>query len=211
MTSWEGKVAFVTGGASGIGLGMAEAFAKAGLEVTIADIEGAALARAQSALAAKGLEVQTTTLDVRNLAAFQAAADELVAKAGAVDLVCNNAGVVCETGIGEWTDAGWRWLLDVNVMGTVHGCMAFRPHLERKGRGHIVNTASVTGLLSRGGIGQYGASKFAIVGLSQALREELRAAGVSVHALCPGQWPATSRTLPATPRATWSSAWPHRR
>jgi NAD(P)-dependent dehydrogenase (short-subunit alcohol dehydrogenase family) len=187
MSAWRGQVAFVTGGASGIGLGMAEAFASAGMLVTIADIEQPALVAAVAQLAAKGLHIETMVLDVRDLGAFQAAAEALASRHGRVDLVCNNAGVVFERDAADWTDAGWRWVLDVNLMGVVHGYQAFLPILKRQGRGHFVNTASVTGLLGRAHIGQYGATKFAIVGLSQTMREELAPDGVGVHVLCPGK------------------------
>jgi NAD(P)-dependent dehydrogenase (short-subunit alcohol dehydrogenase family) len=185
MSAWKGQVAFITGGASGIGLGMAEA--SAGMLVTIADIEQRAMAAAAAKLAGKGLSVETVVLDVRDLAAFQAAAEALASRHGRVDLVCNNAGVVFERDAADWTDAGWRWVLDVNLMGVVHGYQAFRPILKRQGHGHFVNTASVTGLLGRAHIGQYGATKFAIVGLSQTMREELSPHGVGVRVLCPGK------------------------
>jgi len=191
MSAWRGQVAFVTGGASGIGLGMAEAFASAGMLVTIADIEQPALVAAVAQLAAKGLHVETMVLDVRDLGAFQAAAEALASRHGRVDLVCNNAGVVFERDAADWTDAGWRWVLDVNLMGVVHGYQAFLPILKRQGRGHFVNTASVTGLLGRAHIGQYGATKFAIVGLSHVLRDELRETNIGVSVLCPG-WTKTN-------------------
>ncbi|MDB5431812.1 MAG: hypothetical protein JWP35_2928 [Caulobacter sp.] len=199
MTGWAGKTAFITGGASGIGLGMAEAFAQAGMAVTISDIEEAALAAAVAGLAAKGHQVDSLALDVRDLAAFRSAAASVMQRHGRIDILCNNAGVVFERSTADWTDTGWRWLLDVNLMGVVHGLQAFLPAFKAQGFGHIVNTASLTGLLGRADIGQYGSSKFAIVGLSQCMREELAGHGVGVLALCPGM--VMTRIMDATRNA----------
>lgn len=199
MTAWAGKTAFISGGASGIGLGMAEAFGSAGMRVTIADIEAAALDEAAARLADQGILAEKYILDVRDQAAFKAAADAMIEREGRIDILCNNAGVVFERKTDDWTDVGWRWLLDVNLMGIVHGIQAFLPALRRQGYGHIVNTGSLTGLLGRADIGQYSSSKFAITGLSQCMRDELAGTGIGVSVLCPGM--VMTRIIDATRNA----------
>lgn len=199
MTAWAGKTAFISGGASGIGLGMAEAFGSAGMRVTIADIEAAALDEAAARLADQGILAEKYILDVRDQAAFKAAADAMIEREGRIDILCNNAGVVFERRTDDWTDVGWRWLLDVNLMGIVHGIQAFLPALRRQGYGHIVNTGSLTGLLGRADIGQYSSSKFAITGLSQCMRDELAGTGIGVSVLCPGM--VMTRIIDATRNA----------
>lgn len=187
MSDWRGKTAFVTGAASGIGLGLARAFGRAGAQVMLSDVEAAALAAATESLAFEGLTVASAAADVTRLEDLERAATRTLEVFGRVDVVCNNAGVVHERALGDWTDAGWRWVLDVNLMGAVHGVQAFLPILRRQGSGHFVNTSSITGVLARAGISQYAATKFALVGLSQSLREELAPHGIGVTVLCPGR------------------------
>jgi NAD(P)-dependent dehydrogenase (short-subunit alcohol dehydrogenase family) len=199
MKDLQGQVAFITGGASGIGLGLAETFARAGMQVVIGDIEERAIEGALRSLRAKALDVDARAVDVTDLDSVRAAATYMENRYGAVDLLCNNAGVVFERKTSDWTDAGWRWLLDVNLLGVVHGVQAFLPILQRQGRGHIVNTSSITGLRGAPGLGQYIASKFALVGLSQSLRDELGPQGIGVSVLCPGM--VNSNILNATRNA----------
>jgi NAD(P)-dependent dehydrogenase (short-subunit alcohol dehydrogenase family) len=180
----EGRVAVVTGGASGIGRALAARFVAEGMRVAIADVEAGPLEATAAELGA--LAVRT---DVRDPDAVQALADRVVDELGGVHVVCNNAGV---GGGGLMKDAtlnDWRWVLEVNLWGVVHGLHAFLPHLlANEDGGHVVNTASLAGLMPAPGIGPYAASKYAVVGLSEALRDELAADGarVGVSVLCPG-------------------------
>ena len=187
-----GKVAVVTGGASGIGLALAHRFADAGLHVVLADVEAAALEAAAAAVAATGVETLAVVCDVRHADEVNALATATVERFGAVHVVCNNAGVA---GVGDpWFGPinTWDWVLGVNVYGVVHGVRAFLPHLFAAGGGHIVNTASIAGLLP-GFSPPYDASKHAVVGLTEALYHQMQLAGgvVGVSCLCPG-WVRTS-------------------
>lgn len=190
MQTLAGKTALITGGASGIGLGMARAFIAAGLRVAIADINEAALASARAALPGLGLAV---TLDVTRAADWQAATDAVEAALGPVDILCNNAGVGQgrfadgrDTTVAEMPEALWRMVLEINATGTFLGARTLAPRMIARGRGHIVNTASTGGLMAPGGIAAYCASKFAVVGLSESMRAELAPAGIGVSVLCPG-------------------------
>jgi NAD(P)-dependent dehydrogenase (short-subunit alcohol dehydrogenase family) len=166
---------------------MARAFGEAGMKLVLADIEDAALEAARVSLAAEGHDVLALCCDVSRYADLQSAAQRTLERFGAVHLVCNNAGVGLEGPVDTWTDEGWAWVLGVNVMGVVHGVRAFTPHLKANpGGGHIVNTASIGGLTAAPNHGQYAASKFAVVGLSQSLRAELAPFGIGVTVLCPG-------------------------
>jgi NAD(P)-dependent dehydrogenase (short-subunit alcohol dehydrogenase family) len=187
MTSIAGKVAFVTGGASGIGLGLAQALAQRGARVVIADIEAAALERAREQMARSGADVVAQRLDVTDRAAFAAARDTVLARFGAVQLLFNNAGVNADGPLDRVTYQDWDWVLGVNLGGVVNGLTTFLPELKRHGReAHVVNTASVGGLVGMRNLGIYNASKFAVVGLSEALRADLKPHGVGVSLLCPG-------------------------
>ncbi len=186
METLKDRVAVVTGGASGIGLGMARALGAAGARLVIADIEAPALAAAEAELRGQGVDVLAVEVDVADTASVERLAERTVARFGAAHVLCNNAGVGLEGPVESWSDAGWRWVLDVNLMGVVRGVRAFAPILERSGGGHIVNTASIGGLIGGANHGQYVATKFAVVGLSQSLREELAPAGIGVSVLCPG-------------------------
>lgn len=188
MENLEHKVAFVTGAASGIGLGMARAFVGAGMRVMLADIEQPALAAAATVLRATGAQVETVVCDVSDRGSVFAAAEATLAAFGSAHIVCNNAGVTSGGPIDECTADDWNWVLGVNLLGVVHGCQAFVPHLRRQGEGgHIVNTSSMAGLL--GGMpawGPYNASKSAVVGLTEVLRQEGRQGGFGASVLCPG-------------------------
>jgi NADP-dependent 3-hydroxy acid dehydrogenase YdfG len=185
MEDVAGKTAFVTGGASGIGLGMATAFVGAGMNVVIADVRRDHLDSASARLADRS--VHAIQLDVTDREAFARAADEAERVFGAVHVLCNNAGVGL---LGEAKQArydDWDWGLGVLLGGVVNGIQAFLPRLVACGEGgHIVNTASMAGILPIPGAAVYITAKAAVVGLSEALRGELAADGIGVSAFCPG-------------------------
>jgi len=188
MSDLNGKVAFVTGAASGIGLGMTRAFVNAGMRVMMADIEQQALAAAARGLRDAGAAVETVVCDVSDRAAVFAAAAATLEAFGKVHVVCNNAGVTSGGLVEECTEGDWHWVIGVNFLGVLHGCQAFLPHIRRQQEGgHIVNTSSMAGLL--GGMpawGPYNSTKFAVVGLTEVLRQEGRAGGFGASVLCPG-------------------------
>ncbi len=188
MRDLAGKAAFVTGGASGIGLALGQVFAEAGMRVMLADIEADALATAVATLRALGLDVRGVVCDVANSGSVQHAADEAFAAFGHVHVVCNNAGVAGGGGgIDDISLDGWRWVLDVNLMGVVHGIRSFLPHMRAHGEGgHIVNTASMAGLNSGLGFNPYSASKFAVVNISEGLAKQIGDLGIGVTVVCPG-------------------------
>lgn len=187
MTSIRDKTAFITGGASGIGLGLAEVFARAGAKVVIADVEAAALERAEQHLIAQGAAALALRLDVTDRDAFAAARDAAIERFGAVHLLFNNAGVNVPGPLDRVSYADWDWVMGVNLGGVINGVTTFLPELLRHGNeAHVVNTASVGGLVGMRGLGIYNASKFAVVGLSEALRADMVASGVGVSVLCPG-------------------------
>ncbi len=182
-----GKVAVVTGAASGIGLALAERFARAGLDVVLADVEEAALAAAEQKIASLGVKTLAVPTDVSDEAAVQALAAASVDQFGAVHLVCNNAGV--SSAADPWFGplSAWKWVLGVNLWGVIHGIRAFLPVLAVQGEGHIVNTASMAGLIP-GFAPSYDASKHAVVAISEDLYTAMQVAGlpVGVSVLCPG-------------------------
>jgi NAD(P)-dependent dehydrogenase (short-subunit alcohol dehydrogenase family) len=187
MTTIPGRVALVTGGASGIGRGIAEQLIEEGASVAIADID---VARAQSVAAEIG--AVGYGVDVANLASVEQLATDIVARFGRVDIVVNNAGVGPEGRIADLTPDDWRWITDVNYFGVVNGVQAFLPHLRSNpDGGHIVNTASMAIFLPLEGLGAYVASKMAVYGLSQVLAMELASDGipVKVSVLPPGPVP----------------------
>jgi NAD(P)-dependent dehydrogenase (short-subunit alcohol dehydrogenase family) len=184
-----GQVAVVTGAASGIGAALARACWRRGMRVVLADVRAAQLKDVARALAAEGADVLTVPTDVTDAAAVKALADATFGHYGRADLVCNNAGVVGpQRPMWEQGPEVWRWLLDVALMGVVHGVHAFVPHLVARGSGHVLNTASVGGLIRLPTLAPYGAAKHAVVALTETLREELRlfAPGVGATVLCPG-------------------------
>lgn len=185
MKDLAGKAAFVTGAASGIGLGIATALAQAGVKVMLCDIEEAALAAAVEGLKRTNADVASVRADVSLKAELQAAADETRARYGAVHILVNNAGVGGGGPYGMWNDAGWNWTLGVNLMSVVWGIEIFGPMIEREGGGHIVSTASIAGLISGNSI-PYNVSKYGVVALSEGLRQELGPRGIGVSVLCPG-------------------------
>ncbi|MBV7257086.1 SDR family NAD(P)-dependent oxidoreductase [Pacificimonas sp. WHA3] len=186
MDKLEGKVAFVTGAASGIGLGIATALAQAGVKVMLCDIEKDALARAVEALAATNADVDGVLADVSLKAELQAAADKTIARFHKVNILVNNAGVGGGAGYGEWTDASWDWTIGVNLMSVIWGFEIFGPLIEKAGEGgQIVSTASMAGHLPITGPA-YAVTKFGVVALSENLRPVLAEKGIGVSVLCPG-------------------------
>ena len=188
MREIAGKTAFVTGGASGIGLALGRAFAEAGMKVMLADIEPGALATAVESLKGIGPDVRGITCDVADPASVDRAAEVSYDAFGRVHVVCNNAGVATSGGIDDISLEEWRWVLAVNVMGVLHGIRTFLPHIRGHGQGgHIVNTASMAGMLSGAlGFSPYSASKFAVVSISEGLSIQLKPLGIGVSVLCPG-------------------------
>ncbi len=195
MRDLAGKTAFVTGGASGIGLAMGRTFAAAGMKVMFADIETRALDEAVASFKRDNLpEVRGVQCDVRDPAAVERAAQAAIDAFGKVHVVCNNAGVGGTSGTDDVNLKDWRWVVDINLMGVVHGVKTFVPLIKRQGEGgHIVNTASMAGFLPGTGFGPYTATKFAVLGISEALQVELEPVGIGVSVLCPG-WVATNIT-----------------
>jgi len=186
MQELTGKTAFVTGAASGMGLGIATALAQAGVKVMLCDIDRAALDRAVAGLKATNADVDGVVADVSLKAELQNAAEATVARYGKVHILVNNAGVIGGGPYGRWNDAGWSWTLDVNLMAVVWGIEIFGPLLESHGEGgHIVSTASIAGLISGNSI-PYNVSKYGVVALSEGLRREMGARGIGVSVLCPG-------------------------
>jgi NAD(P)-dependent dehydrogenase (short-subunit alcohol dehydrogenase family) len=188
MRDLVGKTAFVTGGASGIGYALGQAFAEAGMNVMLADIEADALAAAVERLRdGPRPGVRGTACDVADPMSVARAAEASYEAFGNVHVVCNNAGVAGGSGIDDISLDTWRWVLDVNLMGVLHGVRTFLPHIRahREG-GHIVNTASMAGLSSGLGFSPYSASKFAVVNLSEGLAKQVAPLGIGVTVLCPG-------------------------
>ena len=181
-----GKTAFVTGGASGIGMALGRAFAQAGMKVMLADVEATALQAAVKSLQAIGPDVSGTVCDVTDPASVERAAKATFDAFGNVHIVCNNAGVAAGGGIDLISLDNWRWVLDVNLMGVLHGIRSFLPHIREHGEGgHIVNTASMAGMNGGLGFSPYAASKFAVVAMSEGLAAQLRPHGIGVSVLCP--------------------------
>jgi NAD(P)-dependent dehydrogenase (short-subunit alcohol dehydrogenase family) len=189
MESFRGKIAVVTGAGSGIGRALAERFAAEGMKVVLADVEAEPLARAERDLRAQGTEVLAVQTDVSQAGDVEALAQKTVARFGAVHVLCNNAGVAVGKTTWEHTLADWEWVLGVNLWGVIHGIRVFVPiMLEQGTEGHVVNTASIAGLLASGFKPSYDVSKFGVVALSESLYRELEAiqAPVKVSVLCPG-------------------------
>ena len=187
MQDLTGKNAFITGGASGIGFAMAQAFLNEGMNVAIADVDAQALATAKAALSGSNARVMAVQLDVTNRAQYEEVARRVEAELGNIHVLCNNAGVYRGGALDSVTYEDWDWVMGVNVGGVINGLQTWLARMERHGEGgHVVNTASMAGVTTSPGLGVYNASKFAVVGLSETLRKDLEPRGIGVSVLCPG-------------------------
>lgn len=185
MHELEGKVAVVTGAASGIGLALTERFLAEGMRVVMADVEEHRLVGEAERLAGAGGDVFAVLTDVTVPGDVARLADQAIGRFGAVHVVCNNAGVAPGGPMLKTTPADWQWAVGVNVLGVAYGVTTFGPILAAQGEGHIVNTASEAGLVTTNVLGMYCATKHAVIGMSEALYRELDGTGVGVSALCP--------------------------
>ena len=189
MQDLEGRVAVITGGGSGIGEGIAIAAAEQSMHVVVADIEVEQAERVAEAVRAQGVRALAVRADVSDRDSVEALADAAYGEFGEVNLLCNNAGVLVMTPFAEMSAQDLRWMLDVNLFGVLHGIQAFLPRMqEQAGEAHIVNTASMSGLVTgrAAGLSGYAATKFGVVGLTEALQLELAPTGVTLSLFCPG-------------------------
>lgn len=192
MKDFKGKVAVITGGASGLGRAMAERFAREGMSIVLADVEPNALAKAEAEMKAAGARVIGVRTDVSKAADVEALAQKTLAAFGGVHVLANNAGVAEGGNVWDNTVADWEWVLGVNLWGVVHGVRVFAPIMLKQGsEGHIINTASVAGLISPPGMGIYCVSKHAVVTLSECLHHDLaqKTDKVRCSVLCPAYVP----------------------
>lgn len=186
MQNLSGKTAFITGGASGIGLGIAKALLGAGMNVAVADIRDDHLEQARAELGSPD-KVMAVKLDITNRDQYIKVADAVEQRFGKVHILCNNAGVavVGPTELASFSD--WDWVLNVNLIGTINGIVIWLPRILKHGEGgHIVNTASMSGLVPHGGATIYGVTKGAVVSMIECMRPELESRGVICSAFCPG-------------------------
>jgi len=187
MERVEGRTAFVTGGASGIGLGMATVFARNGMKVVLADIRQEALEEAAHALSREGLPVHPVLLDVTDREGYARAADEAERVFGRIHVLCNNAGIGVTGPMIDATYDDWDWMMSVMVGGVINGVQTVLPRIRRHGEGgHVVNTASMSGAFASGIAGIYITAKYAVVGMAEALRTELAGENIGVSAFLPG-------------------------
>ena len=176
----------VTGGGSGIGRALCLAFARAGARVVIADLDEAGMRETAEGVAKAGSRAIAVRTDVSRLAEVQALADRAWTEFGAVHVLCNNAGIALWGGLDTATHQDWEWAINVNLWGVVHGVETFVPRMvAQRTEGHIVNTASMAGLIASEGLGVYNTTKYAVVGLSETLQKDLRRHGIGVSVLCP--------------------------
>ena len=202
MRDLKGKVAVVTGGASGIGEALVHAFAEVGMDVVVADIEEKRAQVVANRYAESGARCLGVRVDVTDSDSVRALADRCYAELGAVHLLCNNAGVLLMGPQADMIAGDWRWTFDVNVMGIAHGLEHFLPRMRAQGGpAHVVNTASVTGLCGSSGTFIYSATKAAVLSMSESLREELAGTPVGVSVVLPSdirsQIVASQRNRPA--------------
>ena len=188
MQDMRGKVAVITGGASGIGRAMATRFAAEGMKVVLADLDDVSLRAAEAELAEGGTEVLAVRVDTSLEPEVQALAAATIERFGAAHVLCNNAGVLGKGDAWRGPFSTWEWMVGINLYGVIHGIRAFLPIMEDQGEGHIVNTASMAGLVAVPGNAPYGVTKAAVVALSESLFVELKGGGspVRVSVLCPG-------------------------
>lgn len=211
MKDLSGRTAFITGGAQGIGLGIARRLARESVNLAIVDVDAAALEQArlelEKAATERSIRVAAYQLDVRDRQAFAAVADQVEERLGPVSLLFNNAGVASGVPVAKMNYEMWDWVLGVNLQGVVNGIQTFLPRMIQRGAaGHVVNTSSGAGLAATNAGFLYTTSKYAVVGLSESLRNELQAAGtgIGVSVLCPGPVATgiVSRSMMARPGAT---------
>jgi NAD(P)-dependent dehydrogenase (short-subunit alcohol dehydrogenase family) len=183
-----GKVAVITGGASGIGRSLAHAFAAQGMKVVLADVDEVRMRAVEAELAEGGTEVLPVVCDTSLEPSVHALAQATLDRFGAAHVLCNNAGVIGKTDPWSGPMSSWEWVVGINLYGVVHGIRAFLPIMQDQGEGHIVNTASMAGLIAVPGAAAYNATKTAVVALTEGLFLEMRASGspVGVSVLCPG-------------------------
>ncbi len=188
MLDVDGKTAFITGAASGIGRGMANALGEAGMRIMLADIDRESLTQAETELKQRGVEVASVVVDVTKEESVFAAADATIDVFGKVHVLCNNAGVGAGGRFEELQQSDWDWVIGVNQLGVIYGIRAFLPRIRSHGEGgHIVTTSSMAGLVNSGvGWGPYNSTKYAVVGLSEVLYSELKGTNIGCSVLCPG-------------------------
>lgn len=187
MKDVAGKVAFITGGASGMGLAMARSFSAAGMKIAIADIEQRALDAVAAEFASSNADVITLQLDVTDRDAMEQAAEATEKAFGKVHVVCNNAGVAVGGAVDDMSYKDWDWVIGVNLGGVVNGVETFTRRIEAHGEGgHIVNTASMAGHIAIPGLSVYTTTKYAVVGMSESIRQDLATKNIGVSVLCPG-------------------------
>ncbi len=217
MQDFQGRTAFVTGAASGIGRGLVRALLDQGANVMLADVEEEALKTTMAELASADNRIDSVVCDVADAAAVQAAAQRTFDRFGNVHVVCNNAGIGAGGMIEDVKPETWQWIIGVNLMGVVHGIQAFLPHMKAHGEAsHIVNTASIAGMLTMPGMGPYCATKFAVVAMTEVLASELAGSSIGASVLCP-LWVSTrifesDRNRPSDLRSAVPEKFdPHRR
>jgi NAD(P)-dependent dehydrogenase (short-subunit alcohol dehydrogenase family) len=187
MKDLRGKTAFITGGASGIGLGMAEAFGREGMNIMIADIEADVALSKVEALRAKQIKAECVQVDVTSRNSLRNGALATLSKFGNVHVVANNAGIGVGGPLGEVPEGDWDWVIDVNLKGVVYGMEVFAPLIEGHGEGgHFINTASMAGHIVPTGMEPYCATKFAVVAMSEGWQQQLAPKNIGVSVLCPG-------------------------
>ena len=183
---FKGKAAVITGGANGIGFATATEFARRGARVVLADVDKPALEHAVARLHAEGFDAHPVMCDVRQLDEMVHLADESFRLLGQVDIVFSNAGIVVAGPIAQMTHDDWRWVIDIDLWGSIHAVEAFLPRLLEQGAGgHIAFTASFAGLVPNVGLGAYSVAKYGVVSLAETLAREVKEQGIGVSVLCP--------------------------
>jgi len=186
MDTVQNRVAVITGGASGIGRALCRRLARAGARVVVADLDEAGMDGTVAAVREAGGEAIMVKTDVSRLDDVQALAERAFKQWGAVHVLCNNAGVSVHGGLESATHRDWQWVIGVNLWGVIHGVESFVPRMIAQGvPGHVVNTASMAGLIASQGLGIYNTTKYAVVGLSETLQKDLRPYNIGVSVLCP--------------------------
>src|ERR1700758_73972 len=185
-SGFAGRSAVITGGASGIGFATATEFARRGARLVLADVDKPALEQAVARLQAEGFDAHGVMCDVRYLEEMVHLADEAFRLLGRVDIVFSNAGIVVAGPIAQMTHEDWRWVIDIDLWGSIHAAEAFVPRLLEQGTGgHIAFTASFAGLVPNAGLGADGVAKYGVVGLAETLARQLKEQGIGVSVLCP--------------------------